>query len=273
MMLRKCVYRTCWSTRRISCNFAVQRLITHFSTQQNETNFIPPNVKFEVVKEKKKKQVNKTTKKPLQPKEKKDEEEPELSKSKQFKKIPVLPEIVQEILSVGPVRKPKEYRKEDEEEEIKKKSSKETKPSLDMQCEEHVNWVFQAKMRQVKLATTWEELPPENPQYPEVAFAGRSNVGKSSLINAVLKRHNLVVSDRPGETKALSFYKIGKCLRMVDLPGYGFAYAKEEDVENWIKVTRRYLKERKSLKCIYVLIDSRHGLKTKDLEMLNFLEE
>ena len=103
---------------------------------------------------------------------------------------------------------------------------------------------------------------------PEVAFAGRSNVGKSSLINAVTLSSAARSSDVPGKTQSLNFYDVSRRLRVVDMPGYGFAFAAEDRVAAWNRLMDKYLTGRKNLKRVYVVVDARHGLKAPDREML-----
>ena len=110
-------------------------------------------------------------------------------------------------------------------------------------------------------------------EVPEVAFCGRSNVGKSSLINAITLSAAARSSDTPGKTKSLNFYDINSRLRVVDLPGYGFAFADESMVETWNRLMDEYLTTRPNLKCIFVVIDSRHGPKKSDREMLSYLSK
>ncbi len=113
-----------------------------------------------------------------------------------------------------------------------------------------------------------------NPDLPEVAFAGRSNVGKSSLINALTNRKALArTSNTPGRTRELNFFDLGGRLRLVDLPGYGYARASKSAVKTWTGLTRDYLKGRANLRRVCVLIDSRHGLKDTDHETMSILDE
>ena len=99
---------------------------------------------------------------------------------------------------------------------------------------------------------------PEN-MLPEVAFAGKSNVGKSSLINALMMRKSLArTSAQPGKTQTINFYNINKELYFVDLPGYGYAKASKKEVEKWGRMIERYLTSSKQLRCIFLLIDIRH---------------
>ncbi len=109
---------------------------------------------------------------------------------------------------------------------------------------------------------------------PEVSFAGRSNVGKSSLINALTGRLKLArASTEPGRTRELNFFRMGDRLRLVDLPGYGYAKAGRADIERWTKLTRDYLRGRPSLKRVILLVDSRHGLKPHDSDVMDGLDK
>ena len=120
--------------------------------------------------------------------------------------------------------------------------------------------------------TTMEALPP--PDLPEVAFAGRSNVGKSSLLNALVGRKALArTSNTPGRTRELNFFQLGDTMRLVDLPGYGYARASRTDVDAWTGLTLAYLKGRAPLRRACVLIDARHGLKPVDAETMDTLDE
>jgi GTP-binding protein len=117
-----------------------------------------------------------------------------------------------------------------------------------------------------------ETLPP--PKGLEIAFAGRSNVGKSSLINALTGRKALArTSHTPGRTQELIFFKKDGDLRLVDMPGYGYAEAPKQKVAAWTSLINRYLKERTNLARVYVLIDARHGIKPTDLPGLDLLGE
>ncbi len=116
------------------------------------------------------------------------------------------------------------------------------------------------------------QLPPTD--VPEVAFAGRSNVGKSSLINALCRERQLArASSEPGRTRELNFFNVHDRLRLVDLPGYGFARAGRKTVRDFQNLARLYLRGRVNLKRAFVLIDSRHGLKSTDIEALDALDE
>jgi GTP-binding protein len=107
---------------------------------------------------------------------------------------------------------------------------------------------------------------------PEIAFIGRSNVGKSSLINALLNRKSMArVSNTPGRTREINFFLLGQILHLVDLPGYGYAEASKKTVSGWNRLILDYLRGRRQLKRIFMLIDARHGFKPNDIEMLEFL--
>jgi GTP-binding protein len=108
---------------------------------------------------------------------------------------------------------------------------------------------------------------------PEVAFAGRSNVGKSSLVNALTARKTLArASNEPGRTRQLNFFRLGDALRLVDLPGYGYAKAPKVEIAKWTALTRDYLRGRAPLKRVVLLIDSRHGVKPHDVDVMDALD-
>ncbi len=120
------------------------------------------------------------------------------------------------------------------------------------------------------------ELPP--PGAPEIAFAGRSNVGKSSLLNALTNRKSLArASNTPGRTRELNFFALGgrdeaAKLRLVDMPGYGYAAASKEKIASWTDLMRDFLRGRAQLLRVFVLIDGRHGVKPIDLETFELLD-
>jgi GTP-binding protein len=133
--------------------------------------------------------------------------------------------------------------------------------------------LFAGPARFVRGAPSLETLPPAD--RPEVAFAGRSNVGKSSLINALVNQHGLArTSNTPGRTQELNFYvPPGANIWLVDMPGYGFAEAPKDKVAAWTHLLRAYLRGRARLKRAFVLIDARHGIKAVDREIMALLNE
>ncbi len=117
-----------------------------------------------------------------------------------------------------------------------------------------------------------EQLPPS--RGIEIAFAGRSNVGKSSLINALTGVRGLArASNTPGRTRELNYFDVDNRITIVDMPGYGYAEAPKHEVKKWQAVLRGYLRGRPGLSRCFVLIDSRHGIKPEDLEMFDLLDE
>jgi GTP-binding protein len=121
-------------------------------------------------------------------------------------------------------------------------------------------------------ASSPDQLPEAT--VPEVAFAGRSNVGKSSLVNALTGQRTLArISNTPGRTQQLNFFELGGRLRLVDMPGYGYAKESREKVEAWTALVRTFLKGRVPLRRALVLIDSRHGLKPNDHEVMTLLDQ
>lgn len=114
------------------------------------------------------------------------------------------------------------------------------------------------------------QLP--EPDFPEVAFAGRSNVGKSSLINTVIGRKDMVkTSARPGKTQGLNYFVINEAMYFVDLPGYGFARVAKQVQAGWQQLITEYLLQRKTLRLVIVIVDLRHPLKKMDRELMDWL--
>ncbi len=119
-------------------------------------------------------------------------------------------------------------------------------------------------------AFTIKQLP--EPVYPDIAFAGRSNVGKSSLINRLVNRTSLVkTSSKPGKTQSLNYFLIDNALHFVDLPGYGFAQVSQQTRLSWQGLITEYVESRQTLVCVIVIIDLRHELKALDRELIDWL--
>lgn len=117
-----------------------------------------------------------------------------------------------------------------------------------------------------------DTLPDEGPA--EICFAGRSNVGKSSLLNALTGQNGLArASNTPGRTREINYFDLAGALRLVDLPGYGYARASRKESEAWMALTRDFLRGRAALRRVCVLVDSRHGLKPPDIELMGLLDE
>ncbi len=138
---------------------------------------------------------------------------------------------------------------------------------------ERARKLFAGPIDFLKSAPGFEFLP--DPTVPEIAFAGRSNVGKSSLLNALANRKGLArTSNTPGRTQELNFFEVGKPLqiRLVDMPGYGFAEAPKDMVRRWRFLINDYLRGRAVLKRALVLVDARHGLKPVDHEVMDMLD-
>jgi GTP-binding protein len=114
---------------------------------------------------------------------------------------------------------------------------------------------------------------PDTP-IPEVAFAGRSNVGKSSLLNALLSRQGLArTSNTPGRTRELNYFLVGERLHVVDMPGYGYARASKTLVRDWNRLVQDYLRGRTQLRRVFLLIDSRHGVKENDQATMELMDK
>lgn len=136
-------------------------------------------------------------------------------------------------------------------------------------------WLFNQKIN-FELGVTSVEKLPEN-EIPEIAFFGRSNVGKSSLLNAITKKSKLAyTSKNPGRTQELNYFSIsndGTILNIVDMPGYGFAKASKDKIRKWNNLSKYYLKNRQNLRRVFLLIDSRRNIKPVDEEVMNVMDE
>ena len=133
-------------------------------------------------------------------------------------------------------------------------------------------WLFAQQCDFILGAAEVAQLPPS--ELPEIAFAGRSNVGKSSLVNALTGRKTLArTSNTPGRTRQLNFFRLGERLMLVDLPGYGYARAARHEIERWNQLTIDYLKGRPSLRRVCLLLDARHAIKDADLSVMRLLDE
>lgn len=149
-----------------------------------------------------------------------------------------------------------------------------SEPSDTSELEERAAKLFSGRVEFLLSAPELKFLP--QPTVPEIAFCGRSNVGKSSLLNALTGRRAIArTSVTPGRTQELNFFEVGDptLFRLVDMPGYGFAKAPVKVVERWRQLVRTYLKGRQVLHRTLVLIDSRHGLKDVDREMMKMLDQ
>ncbi len=117
----------------------------------------------------------------------------------------------------------------------------------------------------------FEQYPDDNK--PEIAFVGKSNVGKSTLINAILNRKSLArTSSQPGKTRTINFYNVNDSIYIVDLPGYGYAKASKTDIQKWSVMIEKYLQKRECLSGIILLIDIRHEPSKNDIMMYNWLK-
>ena len=134
------------------------------------------------------------------------------------------------------------------------------------------NSLFSSQIDFVKGVVSLDGFPPDD--RPEVCFAGRSNVGKSSLLNAITKRKSLArTSNTPGRTQQINYFSVSNKLYIVELPGYGYAKAPLHEVKKWQKLVFSYMSGRRNLKRIFLLIDIRHGIKSNDIEIMNLLDE
>jgi len=139
-------------------------------------------------------------------------------------------------------------------------------------AEEQGRLLFAAPCSFVAGATKDDAIPPDT--LPEIAFVGRSNVGKSSLVNALTGQSALArVSRTPGRTRQINFFELGERLMLVDLPGYGYAEASKGEIKRWTGLIARYLKGRASLRRVLLLLDARFGIKDTDKPLMKQLNE
>ncbi len=139
-------------------------------------------------------------------------------------------------------------------------------------AEEEGRLLFAAPCSFIAGATNDDALPPDT--LPEIAFVGRSNVGKSSLVNALTGQSALArVSRTPGRTRQINFFALGERLMLVDLPGYGYAQAPKGEIARWTGLIARYLRGRASLRRVLMLLDARFGIKETDKPLMKQLDE
>jgi GTP-binding protein len=144
--------------------------------------------------------------------------------------------------------------------------------SVDSGSAEAGRRLFAAEARFIAGAASPSALPPEG--LPEIAFVGRSNVGKSSLVNALTGRRMLArISNTPGRTRQINFFDLGGRLMLVDLPGYGYAAASKSAVNSWTSLVQCYFRTRAALRRVCLLIDSRHGIKEVDRPLMRMLDD
>ncbi len=147
-----------------------------------------------------------------------------------------------------------------------------TAPTLDKQALETGRKLFAQRCEFVMGLANVADIPHSD--VPEVAFAGRSNVGKSSLLNALTGRKSLArTSNTPGRTREINFFLLDERLMLTDLPGYGYARASKQQIKNWTSLVKDYLKGRSVLRRTMLLIDARHGLKESDKRIMTMLDD
>ncbi|KAH9314453.1 hypothetical protein KI387_023080, partial [Taxus chinensis] len=203
--------------------------------------------------------------------EKKENQETQVSKNAQFRAINPSPAIISYISNnlVGR-RRLKELR--DAGYNIDISAPLDNIPHSTSRERERIEEnVFRNKLEFFAAAKVASSFPQVD--LPEIAFAGRSNVGKSSLLNALTRQWGVVrTSDKPGLTQTVNFFKLGSKLCLVDLPGYGFAYAKEEVKESWEELVKEYVRTRVGLNRVCLLVDAKWGMKPGDHELINLME-
>jgi len=185
---------------------------------------------------------------------------PSLSKNKLFERIPIFPDVLEHIRKYN-------------------LSSRKRTTSITRAQPEEINspkvvsivlQLFSCRFQFRFSASAISSFPVET--LPEVAILGKSNVGKSSLLNGITGTKEARISAKPGLTKTINWFHLGNSLALVDLPGYGFAFVEKEASENWKKLVQIYVTTRKSLKRVILLIDARHGIKDSDRETIRILE-
>lgn len=145
-------------------------------------------------------------------------------------------------------------------------------PAFGQESIKQANWLFAQPCTFLLGVAGLSQLPAS--PLPEIALVGRSNVGKSSLINALTGRTTLAkTSNTPGRTQQLNFFNLADRLMLVDLPGYGYAKVPKAQVDKWVALLKSYLRGRQQLRRVCLLIDARHGVKDSDIEMMKLLDD
>ncbi|CAG8479202.1 11951_t:CDS:2 [Acaulospora morrowiae] len=193
-----------------------------------------------------------------------------ISNRKLFKQIEPPQEVLKEILALN-LAKPRKYkigRYDTKVAAIGKKKLEQRLSNVEFEKDEHLEFPHLSFFAGAKVATSF---PTE--KVPEIAFVGRSNVGKSSLINTLADTTVVKTSDKPGLTQQINFFAAGNIFNLIDMPGYGFAYAKEEERLRWKELIETYISTRKTLKRIFIIVDARHGIKLEDKKFLSMLDQ